>query len=273
MTSPFDTQSRAATLLDRLSLRLLLLFGCVAYFAVLWRAPRESLLAGGALFVLVLLTLTLLEKRTLKRRDRMLRERIGGEIALEDLLLMPTAQATAAVCALMAQALGARQLGDNALSYADESWLVRCAQCPGGASASEGDVLAAHRARQESGLSRCLLASTGGFTPAAVRAAEWVDPPVRLIPGPRLAALFGRLHPATDEEIARHARRRRTPFSFARIRALALSPVKLRRYLVCAFLLLLLYLQTGSMLCLAPCLLALLLAILCQRENRRSFRL
>ena len=49
MTSPFDTQSRAATLLDRLSLRLLLLFGCVAYFAVLWRAPRESLLAGGAL--------------------------------------------------------------------------------------------------------------------------------------------------------------------------------------------------------------------------------
>ena len=78
MTSPFDTQSRAATLLDRLSLRLLLLFGCVAYFAVLWRASRESLLAGGALFVLVLLTLTLLEKRTLKRRDRMLRERIGG---------------------------------------------------------------------------------------------------------------------------------------------------------------------------------------------------
>ena len=174
------------------------------------------------------------------------------------------------VCALLAQALDAQTLRNNALSFAGETWLVRCAQCPGGASASEGDVLAAHRARQEAGLSRCILASTGSFTPAAVRAAEWVDPPVRLIPGPRLAALFGRLHPATDEEIARHARRRRTPFSFARIRALALSPVKLRRYLLCAFLLLLLYLNTGSMLCLASCLLALLLAILCRDESRRS---
>ena len=136
MTSPFDKRNRAATALDRLTLRLVLLVGCIAYFAVLWRAPRESLIAGSALFVLALLALALLEKRTLRRRDRMLRERIGGEIALEDLLLMPTAQATAAVCALMAQALGARQLGDNALSYADESWLVRCAQCPGGAPAS-----------------------------------------------------------------------------------------------------------------------------------------
>ena len=273
MTSPFDTRNRAATALDRLSLRLVLLVGCIAYFAVLWRAPRESLIAGSALFVLALLALALLEKRTLRRRDRMLRERIGGEIALEDLLLMPSAQASAAICTLLAQALGAQAIRENALSYAGEGWLVRCAQCPGGASASEGDVLAAHRARQEAGLARCILACTGGFTPAAVRAAEWVDPPVRLIPGPRLAALFGRLHPATDEEIARHASRRRTPFSFARIRALALSPAKLRRYLLCAFLLLLFSLNTGSMLCMASSLLALLLAILCRQENRRSFRL
>ena len=273
MTSPFDKRNRAATALDRLTLRLVLLVGCIAYFAVLWRAPRESLIAGSALFVLALLALALLEKRTLRRRDRMLRERIGGEIALEDLLLMPSAQASAAICTLLAQALGAQAIRENALSYADEGWLVRCAQCTGGASASEGDVLAAHRARQEAGLARCILACTGGFTPAAVRAAEWVEPPVRLIPGPRLAALFGRLHPATDGEIARHARRRRMPFSFARIRALALSPAKLRRYLLCAFLLLLFYLNTGSMLCMASSLLALLLALLCRQENRRSFRL
>ena len=103
MTSPFDAKNRAASALDRLSLRLALLLGCIAYFAVLWHAPRESLLAGSALFVLVLLTLALLEKRTLRRRDRMLRERIGGEIALEDLLLMPGEQAASAVCALLAQ--------------------------------------------------------------------------------------------------------------------------------------------------------------------------
>lgn len=273
MMSPFDAKNRAATLLDRLALRIALLALCVAYFYALWRRPRESLMAGSGLFALVLLSLALVEKRTLSRRDRMLRERIGGEIALEDLLLMPGARACETVCALLCKALCAQQLSANVLRYEGEGWLVRCAQCPGGASASEGDVLSAHRARVESGQAHCVLASTGGFTPAAMRAAEWVDPPVRLIPGPKLGALFGRLHPATDEEIALHARRRRTPFSFARIRALALSPVKLRRYLLCAFLLLLFYLSTGSMLCLASCLLAYLLALMCHRENQQRFTL
>ena len=273
MTSPFDAKNRAASALDRLALVIALLVFCIAYFYALWRAPRESLLAGAALFVLALLALSLLERRTLERRDRLLRERIGGEIALEDLLLMPGDQAAGAVCTLLAKALTARQTGENTLLYAGESWLVRCAQCPGGASVSEGDVLAAHRARVQTGSGRCVLACTGGLSPAAIRAAEWVDPPLRLIPGTQLSALFGRMHPATDEEIARHARRRRTPFSFARIRALALSPAKLRRYLLCAFLLLVFYLNTGSMICLASSVLALVLAMLCRQENRRSFRL
>lgn len=273
MMSPFDAKNKAATLLDRLAMRLILLFACVAYFFYLWRLPRESLIAGGGLFALMLLTLALLEKRTLSRRDRLLRERLSAEIALEDLLLMPNAQACETVCSLFCQALGAQSLRADALRYAGESWLVRCAQCPGGSSASEGDVLAAHRARTQSGEAHCVLVSTGNFTPAAMRAAEWVDPPVRLIPGTRLGALFGKLHPASDEEIARHARRKRMPFSFSRIRALALSSGKLRRYLLCAFLLLLLYLNTGSFFCLTACLCALLLAMLCHRENRRSFDL
>ena len=142
-----------------------------------------------------------------------------------------------------------------------------------GSSASEGDVLAAHRARVEANADKCALVSTGGFSPAATRAAEWMDPPVRLISGRQLALMAGRLHPATDEEIAAHARRARVPFSFSRIRALALSPAKLPRYLLCAFLLLLLYLAGGSMLALLPCLLAFTLALLCRQENRRAFRL
>ena len=125
--------------------------------------------------------------------------------------------------------------------------------------------------RVETGAGRCALASTGGFTPAAVRAAEWVDPPVRLIAGRQLALLAGQQHPASDEEIARYVRRRRTPFSWRRIRALALSPAKLPRYLLCAFLLLMAYFFSGSPALLAPCLLSYVLALLCDRENRRRF--
>ena len=273
MTSPFDSKNRLATLLDRLALRLVLLALCVLYFLHLWKSGPASLLAGGALFALVLLTLTLLERRTLTLRDRLLRERTGGMIALEELLLMPSAEASEAVCSLLCGVLDAQPLGGARMRYEGETWLVRCAQCMQGSGASEGDVLAAHRARLEAGADKCALVSTGSFSPAATRAAEWMEPPIRLIAGRQLAMLAGRLHPATDEEIARHARRARVPFSFARIRALALSPAKLRRYLLCAFLLLLLYLLYGSLTTLAAALLAYLLAILCARENRRSFRL
>jgi len=273
MMSPFDTKNRAATLIDRLALRLLFFACSVGYFYFLWQQPAESLIAGCALYVLLLLTLTLFERSTLARRDHALRERIGGMIALEDLLLMPGTRACETICDLLCCMLPAEKTDASCMRYEGQRWHIRCAQCLSGSNASEGDVLAAHRARIEADAARCVLFSTGGFSPAAVRAAEWVDPPVQLIAGHQLAALFGRMHPATDEEIARHARRRRTPFSFARMRALALSPAKLRRYLLCAFLLLVFYLNTGSMVCLAACLLAFLLAVFCHKENSRVFRL
>ena len=273
MMSPFDLKNRLATALDRLALRVMLLVMCVLYFYLLWRRGLPSLMAGIALFFLLLLSLSLLEQRTLKQRDRSLRERIGGMIALDELMLLPGASACEAVCRLLCDALDARPLGTAQMQYAGERWLVRCSQCLQGSNAGEGDVLAAHRARVEAGVDRCALVSTGGFTPAALRAAEWVDPPVRLISGRQLALIAGRLHPATDEEIARHARRRRTPFSWRRIRALALSPAKLPRYLLCAFLLLMFYFLYGSPFILFSCLLAYVLAILCDRENRRLFRL
>ena len=271
--SPFDTKNRVAASLDRAALRAVLLLSCVSYFFFLWRSGLASLLAGGALFALVCLTLMLIERRTLSRRDRMLRERVGGMIALQELLMAPQRQACARVRDLLCGVFSAEALDGGCMRYEGETWLIRCAQCVQGASASEGDVLGAHRARVESGADKCALASTGGFTPAAVRAAEWTDPPVRLITGRQLALLFGRMHPATDEEIARHLSRQKKPFSWARIRALALSPAKRTRYLVCAFLLMTVYLACGSAAALGASLLSFLLAILCDRANRRSFRL
>ena len=273
MMSPFDRKNRLATALDRIALRAALLALCVGYFFFLWRSGPASLLCGGALFTLAVLTLMLFERRTLHKRDRMLRERVGGLIALEELIMLPGKSACQRVCDVLCETLGAQPCGDGAMRYGGETWLVRCAQCLHGASVSEGDVLAAHRARVETGADQVALASTAAFSPAATRAAEWADPPVRLIPGRQLAMLFGRQRPATDEEIARHASRQKKPFSFRRIRSLALAPQKLRRYVLCAFLLLGLYLVSGSPASLLACLLSFLLALLCRRENRRSFTL
>lgn len=95
MTSPFDSKNHIATALDRLALRLLLFMLCVFYFFYLWHSGVSSLIAGSALFLLVLLFILLLERRTLTTRDHALRVRIGGAIALEELLVLPSEQAGA----------------------------------------------------------------------------------------------------------------------------------------------------------------------------------
>lgn len=273
MMSPFDRKNRLASWLDRLALRALLLALCIGYFFLLWRSGPASLLGGSALFLLLMLTLMLLERRTLQHRDRMLRERIGGSIAIEELIMLPGKAACRRVRDLLCEALDASPCGEDIMRYSDEAWLICCAQCLPGSAASAGDVLHAHRARMEHGADQVALVSTAAFSPEATRAAEWADPPVRLISGRQLALLFGRLHPAGDEEIARHAQRRKKPFSWRRIRALALSPAKLRRHLLCAFLLLLWFLLSGSVFALAACLLSFALAALCFRENRQGFSL
>lgn len=273
MTSPFDRKNKVAAALDHLALYTALFGGCVFYFYTLWRSGPASLLAGGALFALVLLLLLLLEKRTLTRRDRLLRERIGGMLAIEDLLLLPNSQASQQVCALLCDTFGAELLADAKMVYEGETWLIRCAQLLQGSSASQGDVLAAHRSRIESGADRCALVSTTGFTPDAIRAAEWADPPIRLISGRQLASLHGKLHPASDQEIAAHLSRQKKPFSWQRIRALALSPAKARHYALCACMLFALYIVGQNLVALISCLLSFALAMLCRQEGRKSFRL
>lgn len=273
MQSPFDSKNRLAAALDRLFFAAILLIVSIGYFFFLWRSSLPSLIAGTALFALLLVTISLIERRTLRLRERLLRERVGGAMYLEDLLLMPSSSACDAVCSLLCQALDAQRLSKGIMRYEEESWLIRCSQCLLGSSAGTGDVLAAHRARLEAGADKCALACTTGFSAEAIRAAEWVDPPIRLIPGRQLSSVAGRLCPATDADIAERARRRKTPFSRARIRALAFAPHKTKRYLLCSFLLLALYLASGSGASLAFMLVSFLLALFCHRENRRRFRL
>ena len=273
ISSPFDQKNKLASALDHLALRTLLLGICIFYFFNLWRSGPASLLAGLSLFFLIMLLLLQLERRTLTRRDRMLRERVSGMIAIENLLLLPNSQAAQQIFTLLCDTFSAEQLPGAKMLYEGETWLVRCAQCLQGSSASQSDVLGAHRARIECCADRCALVSTTGFTPDAIRAAEWADPPVRLISGRQLALLHGRLHPASDQEIAAHLSRQKKPFSWQRIRALALSPAKTRRYGLCACMLFALYLIGDNLVALISCLFSFALAILCHCENRKSFRL
>ena len=273
MTSPFDSKNHIATALDRLALRLLLFMLCVFYFFYLWHSGVSSLIAGSALFLLVLLFILLLERRTLTTRDHALRVRIGGAIALEDLLVLPSEQAAQSICTLLCESLGAKPLGSAKLLYDGKTYLVRCAQCLSRLKRERRRC--AFRSSSQGFCRRRAVYSCQHrrFSPAALRAGEWLEPPVRLISGRQLALLFGQRHPATDEEIARRARRQRSPFTRQRIQALALSPAKQKRYLLCALLLTVFYLMFGSYSALISGIASFVLAMLCARRNHKAFRL
>lgn len=188
-------------------------------------------------------------------------------------MLLPAAQAEKRVCALLAQTLGGNAR-DSVLTYANKTYLVRCAPNPVRLFRRRGRC--AGRAPRPDCLRNGILHSSLNrrlFPHPAQRAAEWMEPPIRLIAGRQLALLFGQQHPATDAEIARRARRQRTPFSRGRIRALALAPAKQGRYLLVAFLLMMLYLLLHSALSLVFALVSFVLAMLCAQENQKAFRL
>lgn len=272
LQSPFEQKNQMAEWVDALALRLLLLLLSVGYFLLLWQRILPGLAAGTALFLLVLLTILLAQHKTQDTRKRLQRERITGEIAIEELLLMPGSLACEKVCDLLCALLGAQKLDSTTIRAGNETLHIRLAQIIPGSVCGAGEILAVHRACGESTAERCILACTGEFSAEAVRFAQWVSPPVTLLPAKRLAAFFGKLHPATDEEIGQYMRRHRQPFTRSRIKELAFSPQKTRRYMLCAFLLLLVYLVFDLLSALLSCLLAFALGIVCYNENRNTFK-
>lgn len=272
LQSPFDQKNRTAEFVDSIALRLLLFLVSVGYFLLLWRRVLPGIAAGTALFLLLLLSLLLTRQKTQDTQKRMQREKITGEIAMEELLLMPGSLACEKVCDLLCALLGAQKLDSTTIRAENETLHIRLAQIIPGSVCGAGEVLSAHRACGERCADRCILACTGEFSAEAIRFAQWVSPPVTLLPAKRLSAFFEKLHPATDEEIKQYLHRHRQPFTRNRIRELAFSPQKTRRYMLCAFLLLLVYLVFDMLSALFSCLLAFTLGIVCFNENRNTFK-
>ena len=217
--------------LDRLALRVCCF--SARLFLALWHSDAHSTGRGRPVRV-GNATLLLLERRTLARRDRALRVRVGGTIALEELMLLPAAEAEGARLSAAGPRRWAARRRAPVLSYAgkDVSRPLRWA-CPA-PPPGEGDVLAAHRAGPRSGAELCILAERAAL-PAAQRAASgWAaHPPKPQAVGSRCSSGTAPRH--RRAEIARRAPGQRTPFSRGRIRALALAPAKQGRYLSSPF--------------------------------------
>ena len=111
---PLQSPTRLAGRLDRFGLLLLAFILCCGWFYYLWGSIVPALPAGIALTVLLAATARLGEQRTLARREAQLRRRIGGEMAVDSLLLQPESSAVANVAAWLSGELALQEFQPRA---------------------------------------------------------------------------------------------------------------------------------------------------------------
>lgn len=278
MLTPFDEKSPLAHTLDRIALRILLLFFSLFLGLFLFERPLPALLGGGALYITLLLMLLCWERMHLQKKEAALRRRIGGALGIEALSLMTQPQADAACAQLLSHIAALTSLSPTNASgvlgrLGNERVLIRCDLKAPDETSGSGSVLAALRAQKTVRADRAIVCTTTHFSDRAAQLAEQADPPVRLVDSAVLAGVYGRLHPATDEQLTALGKRKRSPFSWPRLQILAFSPGKKRRYLICAFVLLVLFLLTDRLYYLLPSLLCYLLALGAHRSAQSAFRL
>ena len=275
MQPPLQSPTRLAGRIDRLGLCLLLLLISFAWFFFSFRAVVPAALSAVAMTVIFLQTIRLGEKRTLSRREKALRERIGGEMAVDSLLLQTPVSAASNAAAWLTQALSLSNFTpkeDGVLAlYEKESVFIACIQQHASTATSYDATLACIRRARRENADICIVCSTSDFSQEAVLLVEDLSPKTRLLGRPGLIHMAGKTAPATDEQLRALGKRRRQKFKRSLFQARILDPAKKRRYLFYGAGLSLMYLLTHQLIHLIPALVCLILVALCQRKPNHKF--
>lgn len=277
MQSPLESPTRLAERVDRFGLYALVLLISCGWFYLLWSRLLPSLSAGTALAMMILYTVRLGEKRTLARRETALRRRIGGEMAVDSLLLQSPINAVSNIAAWLSQALAlsdftAKGHGMLARHDQDTVW-IECLQRHASAPADCGEILAAVRNAREENADICIICATCDFTQQATVLSEDLTPRTRLLGRSGLIGMAGFAAPATNEQLQALGKRRKQKFRKELLQARILDPAKKRRYAIYGIGLSLLYLVTRQILYAVPALVCLLLFAFCRRKKSKAFTL
>lgn len=185
----------------------------LCWFVWLWGVSLPALAAGTAFGVMLWLCARLLGKKRVAKRESLMRQMIGGELALEKLLLLPPRHA-AFQAALWISPEAPVEI------HSAEDWQVT-------GQLSEKPVLVRLIAQHESvpitvqqtvealrdtcavKAELCLLCATAPLSREAAAFCETSDPPIHLFDRNRLIRLAGLVSPATDEDLRSIGRRKR----------------------------------------------------------------
>lgn len=235
--------SRLSRMIDGIGFHFLALFSSFAWFILLWGFRLPALTAGAALYGIILSLRRKILDDHLVRKEKQLRAAIGGEMALERLLLSQPeiAHFETAMLLSMRHPLVLLRTGEEGTlcDMRGQKLLVSFLQKSSSASVSADDVLHLQRKARLNHASRGLLCAPCSISQEAKQQAL-SDPPVSFFSRGRLIALLGRVSPATDDQLVSLGRRKRKLSSF-KLSRLALDRRRARRYACYGILLLCMY--------------------------------
>lgn len=240
-------KSRFSGIVDTIGLHGLMLLLALGWFLLLWGLCLPSLLAGLALYLMGALFLRKARDGRLIRKERQLRLRIGGEMALERLLTVLPSRAHFEITMLLSlkHPLTMLRTGDNGIlcSLKGEQILISFLQSPFSGQVSADDVLRLQRQARAMRAKRAVLCAPCPIA-AAAREQAAGDIPVSFLSRDTLIHLLGSANPATDAQLVALGRRRRSRIPRRQWLRAILDPRKAPRYALYGGLLLGLYLIT-----------------------------
>jgi len=260
-------RNRLSEALDALGMGALLYLLAAGWFIWLWGLNLPSLLAGAALGTLFWLARSQWRRRTVHRRERALRSRLGGEMLLETMLLSEAKEAHFHAAVLLAEKWPIRMLSvkeEGVLCrQGEETLLIQCIRMPADGELSAGDLLSAQRAVKRLPADKAVLCVLGKVSPKIAARAEEASVPLRIIRRDTLLTLAGQYAPATDEQLIELGKRRK-PAEHGHMLRLIFRPDKARRYHLYGMGMLIIYVLTGSRLYAVPGMACLTMAVMCR---------
>lgn len=245
----YKPKTLAAQFMDRI-LRILITCSIgIGWFVALWGFCLPALTAGVALGGLIWLCARQFGKRSTQKREKQMRRMIGGELALQKLLLLPPRHAafqaalwlTPRFPVVMQKAVEWGILG----TLDQQPVLVRLIAQHESQPVSVQQVVECAREMRAHAVKRCILCLTAPACRDAQLFAAGADPPIEIVERAELVDLAGLCSPATDEDLSKLARKKRPRRSLGEWAAIVLDASRARRYFWYGLGLSLLALLTG----------------------------
>lgn len=206
----------------------------IGWFVFLWGLSLPALCAGIALGGLIWLCTRQFAKRITQKREKQMRRIIGGELALQKLLMLSPRHAAFQAALWIAPRFPVvmhKAVDWGVTGTLDgKNVLVRLIAQHESLPVTVQQVVECAREMHERHMERCILCLSAPVSSEAQKYASAHDPPITIVSRNELIDLAGYCSPATDEDLSRIGKNKKTRRSTQEWLAVILDASRARRY-------------------------------------------